>query len=161
MGKYIIKRVLWMIPTLLGVVFIIFVINELTPGDAALMSLGTNYTEEAYAAKVVELGLDKPVMIRFVQYVKNIICGFNLGTSYSTLRSVRTMLMERIGVTVQIGILGSMITILIGVSVGIISAIKQYSALDYVVTTISILLSALPGFFLALVFVMLFSLKLG
>lgn len=161
MLKYILKRLLIIIPTVLGVLLIIFTINYFTPGDPAMSSLGKNYTEAAYEAKVAEMGLDQPFLIRYVIYIKNIVTKFDLGTSYSTLRPVRTMILESLVPTLKIGILSSIVTIVIGVLVGVISAVKQYSVIDYVSTSLSIFFAAMPGFWLALMCMMLFCIKLG
>lgn len=150
-----------MIPIMLGVLFIIFTINSITPGDPAMAALGTNYTEEAYQAKLVEMGLDKPFVIQYVIYIKNIVTRFDLGTSYTSLLPVSDMILGKIGVTLRLGIISCVITVTIGLVVGVISAVRQYSALDYTATTLSIIFSAIPGFWLALIGLIVFSVKLG
>jgi peptide/nickel transport system permease protein len=160
MGKYILKRLLIIIPTVLGVLLIIFTINYFTPGDPAMSALGRNYTEAAYEAKVAEMGLDQPFIVRYVIYVKNIVTSFDLGTSYNTLRPVRTMLLESLQPTLKIGILSTIVTVVVGVLVGVISAVKQYSAIDYISTSLAIFFAAMPGFWLALMCLMFFCIKL-
>lgn len=160
MSRYIIRRLLWMIPTLLGIMFIIFTISYLTPGDPAMIALGNNYTEEAYQAKIIEMGLDKGFITRYFIYIKDVVTKFDLGTSYSNLRPVRDLILEKVGVTLRLGLLSSLVTIVVGVTVGIIAAVKQYSAMDYIATSLSVLFSAMPGFFMALVCIIVFSLKL-
>ena len=137
MGKYILKRVLLMIPVLLGVMFIVFAINHFMPGDPVISLLGNNYTQEQYDAKEAELGLDKPFLEQFVIYVKNVVTKLDMGTSYQTNRSVSKEILERFPVTLKLGLLGILVTVVVGVPFGIISATKQYSALDYGVTVIS------------------------
>lgn len=161
MFRFIIKRLLIIIPTLLGILLIIFTINYFTPGDPAMSALGKNYTEAAYQAKVVEMGLDQPFLFRYVIYVKNIVTKLDLGTSYSTLRPVTVMIGERIIPTLKIGILSSLVTIIAGIIVGIISAVKQYSVLDYVTMSLSVFFAAMPGFWLALMCMMVFCIRLG
>lgn len=160
MLRYTLKRVLVMIPTLLGILLIIFTINYFTPGDPAMNALGNNYTEEAYLAKRAEMGLDEPFVVRYVLYVKGIVTGLDLGTSYSTLRPVQTMIAEKIIPTLKIGILSSIVTIVIGVLVGIISAVKQYSVVDYLSTTLAVFFAAMPGFWLALMCMLVFCIHL-
>jgi peptide/nickel transport system permease protein len=160
MVKYIIKRLLWMIPVVLGVLFIVFLISYITPGDPVKIILGSNYTQEAYDAKQAELGLDKPFLVQYVQYVYNMIFKGSMGTSYAYGHSVAEQIMSRMGVTLEIGLLGVLLTIILGVPIGILSATKQYSPLDYSITTISTLFAAMPNFWLALLCILLFSLKL-
>lgn len=160
MVKYILKRILLMIPVLLGVVFIVFTINQLSPGDPVVALLGSNYTEEQYAAKEKELGLDQPFFVQFFNYVKNIVTEFNFGTSYQTKRPVTTEILERFPTTLKLGFIGVAITVIVGVPFGIISATKQYSALDYGVTVVSLFFASMPNFWMALMMILLFSLRL-
>ena len=160
MLRYFIKRILIIVPTLLGILLIIFTINFFTPGDPAMSALGVNYTEEAYEAKVEEMGLDQPFVLRYFIYLKNLVTRFDLGTSYSTLRPVRDMIAEKIVPTLKIGILSSLVTIVVGVVVGIISAVKQYSAVDYISTSLSVFFAAMPGFWLALMCMLIFCINL-
>lgn len=160
MGKYILKRILWMIPVVLGVLLIVFFISYITPGDPVKIILGSNYTEELYALKTQELGLDKPFLVQYFNYVVNLVKG-DMGTSYTYGHAVAAEIGNRMGITLEIGILGVLLTIIIGVPIGILSATKQYSVLDYSVTTLSTLFAAMPNFWLALLCILLFSLKLG
>lgn len=160
MIRFVIKRLLLIIPTLLGVLLIIFTINYFTPGDPAQMSLGSNYTEEDYQAKREEMGLDKPFLVRYVLYVSGIVTSGDLGTSYDTLRPVSSMISQRIGVTIRLGLLSSILTIVAGVGIGILSAVKQYTPVDYAATTFSVIFSAAPGFWVALLAILIFCLKL-
>ncbi|MGM9615147.1 MAG: ABC transporter permease [Oscillospiraceae bacterium] len=161
MGKYILKRLLWMIPVVLGVLLIVFFISYITPGDPVKIILGSNYTEEAYITKTQELGLDKPFLTQYVQYVVNMVTKGSMGTSYTYGHSVAEQIVSRMGITLKIGLLGVMLTVIVGVPIGVLSATKQYSVLDYSVTTLSTLFAAMPNFWLALLCILLFSLKLG
>ena len=161
MIKYVVKRILWMIPVVLGVLFIVFLISYFTPGDPVKIILGSNYTEEAYIAKQQELGLDKPFLVQYAQYVIDMVTKGSMGTSYSYGHSVSEQIVSRMGITLEIGVLGVVLTGLIGIPIGVLSATKQYSVLDYGVTTLSTLFAAMPNFWLALLAMLLFSLKLG
>lgn len=161
MARYVIKRLLLIIPTVLGVLLIIFTINFFTPGDPARAALGSNFTEEAYQLQREKMGLDQPFVIRYVKYVAGIVTRFDLGTSYDTLRPVSAMIGERIGITLSLGLLASAVTILIGVSAGIISAVKQYSPIDYAATTFAVIFSAAPAFWVALMAIIVVCLRLG
>ena len=160
MAKFILKRILWMIPIMLGVLLIVFTITHFTPGDPVVALLGSNYTQEQYDMKEAELGLDKSFPEQFVDYVVGVVTEFDLGTSYQTNRAVRDELFDRFPTTIALGIIGVIITVLIGVPFGIISATKQYSLLDYGVTSIALFFASMPNFWMALMMIIIFSLNL-
>ena len=122
--------------------------------------LGINITDEQYAAKAAELGLDQPFFVQYLLYIKNIVFNFDLGVSYSTGRQVSTMIAERFGTTLQLGLMGIALALVLGIPFGIISATRQYSLVDRVVTFGSLVFASMPAFFSALVMMLLFSLKL-
>ena len=161
MIRYIIKRILWMIPVLFGVCFIVFALTRLSPGDPVVGILGSNATEEQYAECREELGLDDPFLVQFVRYVKGIITEFDLGISYQSKRPVAEEVLERFPVTLKLGILSVLFSIVVGLPVGVLSAVKQYSPLDYTVTSATVILSSLPSFWLGLMMMLLFALRLG
>ena len=130
MIRFILRRMLLMIPVLLGVMFIVFTINYFGPGDPVAALLGGNYTQEQYDAKEKELGLDQPYAVQFVNYIKGIVTELDLGTSYQTRRAVRDEILERFPTTLLLGMLGVALTVVVGIPFGIISATKQYSILD-------------------------------
>ncbi len=146
-----------MIPILFFVVFIVFAINRMTPGDPVALQLEVEYTQEQYDMKKAEMGLDKPFFTQFYLYIKGIVTQFDFGTSWQTKRSVTLEILERFPTTLKLGVL---VTIILGVSFGIISATKQYSPLDYTVTSTSLVLASMPNFWLALLMILLFALKL-
>ena len=161
MIRFVLKRIVIMIPVLLGVIFIIFAINRLTPGNPVVAMLGSNYTQEQYDAKSAELGLDKPFFTQFFEYIKGLVTKFDLGISYTTKRSVNVEIGERFWNTLLLGVIGCIITILLGIPAGVLSATKQYSLLDYSVTVGSLVFASMPNFWLALMMILLFSLRLG
>ena len=161
MVKFTIKRLLWMIPVLLGVLFIVFTLSQLMPGDPVINKLGTSYTQEQYDAMEHEMGLDQPFIVQFWDYLVGVVTRFDLGTSYKSYRAVSTMIFERLGTTLKLGIYSSLVTIIISMPLGIISARHQYSVLDYSTTTISLIFASVPGFWLAMMMMILFALKLG
>lgn len=160
MLSYIIKRILWMIPVLLGVLVIVFTINYFTPGDPALAMLGTSYTPETYEALRAKLGLDQSFFTRLFSYIWDLITKFDLGRSYSTSQPVATEILARFPVTLKLGLLSVIVTVSIGVPLGILSSTKQYSVLDYSVTSLVLILAAIPNFVLALFSILIFSVKL-
>ena len=160
MGKFILKRILWMIPVLLGVLFIVFTINRLTPGDPVTAILGSNYTEEQYVQQEAAMGLDKPFLVQFVNYVKDIVTGFDFGTSYQSRQSVGKEIAKRLPTTLSIGVLGVLVTAIIGIPLGIIAATHQNSIFDYIVTVVSMFFASMPNFWMALMMIIIFSLNL-
>jgi peptide/nickel transport system permease protein len=159
MLRFVAKRIALFIPVVLGVLFIIFTINYFTPSDPVYSTLGMNITEEEYQQKSQELGLDKPFTVQFVRYLGNIV-RLDLGVSYINKRSVADQIWERAGKTLLLGGIGMLITVAIGIPSGIISATRQYSVLDYSVTGISLFFASMPNFWLALMLIILFTLKL-
>jgi peptide/nickel transport system permease protein len=161
MAKYIIKNALMVIPTMLCVVFIIFTINYFTPGDPVAVFYDFDYTEEQYAEKAAEWGLDQPFFQQFVNYIKNIVTKLDFGYSYYSGKSVMSELTTRFPVSLKLGLISVALTVLIGVPFGIISATRQYSPLDYGVTFISLFFAAVPGFWLSMIMILIFSSRLG
>jgi len=159
--RYVIKRLLTLIPIIIGVVIIVFTINFFTKGSPATVMLGAAATPENVAQVEAEMGLDRPYFVQLGDYLWNIITKFDLGTSYIWKRPVAEMIGERIGVTISLGLLGVAFSLVIGIPVGVFSATKQYSTFDYVATTLAVVLAAIPSFWLALMCILLFSVKLG
>lgn len=161
MIKYIIKRLLQMIPVLLGVLIIVFSLSYLMPGDPVLNQLPDNYTQEQYDQVEHEMGLDQPYLVQLGQYIWGVVTRLDLGTSYMTNRAVSATISERVGVTIQLGVLSVCVTVVLGIPFGIISAIKQKTALDYTVSILAVVLASIPGFWLALMGIVVFSIKLN
>ncbi len=160
MYKYILKRLLMMIPVLLGVTFIVYFILAVSPGNPALIILGDGATPDSIAKLNEELGLNDPFIVRYLRFVWNAIQG-DLGTSYKNSLDVSAMVMERFPATLVLALAATLIALAIGIPVGILSAKKQYSFIDYFVTVLSMIGVSMPTFWLGLLLVMLFSLKLG
>ena len=160
MAKFIIKRLLWVIPVMLGVVFIVFAIDRFAPGDPVAAELGGSYTQEQYDAKKAELGLDRPFLVQFVSYVGNIVTKGDLGNSYHTGLSVSASIAERFPLTFKLAIISILIAVGLGLPFGIIAATKQNSPLDYTVTVFSLVFAAMPGFWLALMLIICFSVQI-
>lgn len=160
MGKYVAKRLLLLIPTILGVTLIIFSIMALTPSSPGRLILGLQASEEAVAAKNHELGYDRPFAVRFVDYVADAVRG-DFGRSYRTDRPVVEEIANRFPTTLKLAVLAVITTVMIGIPLGILSAVKQYSALDLISTVTAMFMASVPGFWLGLMLMLLFSLKLG
>ncbi len=160
MTKYIIKRILWAIPVLLGVLIIVYTITYLTPGDPVMTLLGNAYTPENYAEKAAELGLDKSYLEQIGNYIWNIVTKFDFGKSYMNNVPVISELSHRFITTFKIASLSIIVTVIIGIPCGIIAATKQYSALDYGFTSFALICSSIPSFVIAPVLLVVFGVKL-
>lgn len=160
MVKFIVRRLLWFIPILIGVTFIVFSINRLAPGDPVVTLLGSDYTQDQYDAVRSQLGLDQPFFVQFFNYAKNVVVHQDLGTSYHTNRPVSTEIAQRFPVTLKLAVISILIAVGFGLPFGVISATKQYTAADYSVTTFSLIFAAMPGFWLALMLIICFSLNI-
>ena len=164
MGWYILKRLLQAIPLLLGIITVTFFIVRLAPGDPMDIYLEAEGRGQV-DPQVIELlrqkyGLDQPIHIQYVKWVANVARG-DLGESFRYRRPVSQLLAEAIPYTLQLTILAVLLDALIGIALGIISAVKQYSVLDKTVTLGSLIIYAIPGFWLALMLVLVFSVNLG
>ena len=149
-----------MIPVMLGVLIIVFTISYLTPGDPVITILGSGYTPEKYAAKAAELNLDKGYLGQLGSYIWGIVSRFDFGKSFYSNLSISAEFGRRFPITAALGILGVLIMVVLGLPLGILSAVKQYSALDYTFTVIALILAAMPGFVLAILGLVLFGVKL-
>ena len=160
MSKYIVRRLLTLIPVIVGVTFIVFFILNLSPGDPAAIILGEQATEEALAMKREELHLNDPLLKRYGRYMWDMLHG-DLGLSYKNSISVWDQVIGRFPNTCVLAVAGIMVALLIGIPVGIISAKKQYSIIDNVSNVFALIRVAMPNFWFGLLAVIVFSLTLG
>lgn len=160
MLKYVIKRILVTIPVLLGVTFIIFSLMFITPGDPARMYLGEEASEEAVYELREEWGLNDSFGERYLSYMKGLAKG-DFGISYVTGQPVTKEIISRVPTTAKMALLCIVFSVLIGVPIGILSAIRQYSLIDKLVTVLAMMGISFPTFWLALMLVLLFTVKLG
>lgn len=156
---YIGKRLLYMLPVVVAVIFLVFMILAMVPGDPARLFLGVEASAEDVAKLNKELGLDKPVLIRFVNYLGDVAQG-NLGSSWKTKLPVLPEILSRFPVTLKLSLFAVLITIFIGIPIGLISAIYQYSAGDNIGIVATMTLSSIPSFWLGLMLILLFSVTL-
>jgi peptide/nickel transport system permease protein len=164
MLKYIVKRLLLAVPLVIGIATATFFMSHLAPGDPMDMYLEPQRQRQV-DPEVIELlrakyGLDQPIHIQYVTWLKNFVRG-DFGESFRHRRPVRDILVEAVPYTLQLTILAIILDALIGLTLGIISAVKQYSGLDKSVTVGSLIIYAVPSFWLALMLIMVFSVNLG
>jgi peptide/nickel transport system permease protein len=153
-------RLLWVIPVMLGVLVIVFTITYFTPGDPVSAKLGAEYTQEQYDALAKEMGLDKGYFGQLASYVWNLVTKLDLGKSYMTNLSISGEVSKRLPVSFSISMTAFLIGLVIGIPLGILSAVKQYSVIDISLTAVALFLAAVPGFVLALLCILLFGVKL-
>ena len=159
MLKYIIKRLLLMIPILLCIILIVTILMEVTPGDPARIVAGTNATEEEYAKVRADLKLDDPLMLRYVRFVVGAVQG-NFGTSFITKTPVFHDIMIRVPYTTLMAVLSVAIAICIGIPLGIVAATNQNTWKDYLAILFSLICSSMPPFWFALMLVQWFAVKI-
>ena len=160
MLKYIVKRILYLIPILLGVSIIIFALKTFTPGDPARQILGNSASEEQVQEKREELGLNDLVLVQYFNYIKGIATRGDFGDSYRTGKPVLTEILPRLATSAKITLGAVLIGALIGVMLGIISALKKYTAVDSGVLVISMFFQSVPEFVIGLVLIMIFAVNL-
>ena len=161
MFRYIVKRILWLIPILLGVSFIVFTIMHLSPGDPVTMILGEGASEEAYQALRTEMGFDQSFIVQFLNYVRGVVFEFDLGRSYVSNRVVLDEILVRLPNTIRLASWSILFATLIGIPLGVISATRPYSKVDNVVMFISLVGVSMPTFWQALLLIILFTSTLG
>ncbi|WP_312113224.1 ABC transporter permease [Brevibacillus reuszeri] len=160
MLRYTMGRILHIIPTLIVVIFIIFFILNVVPGNPGRVILGKDADAKAVAELNHELGMDRPMLERFGTYLLD-VSKLDFGDSYRSGRPVFEEILAKFPTTLTLALLAVVAMSIIGIPLGIVSAVKQYSALDYSLTVTALLLASVPGFFLALVLILIFSLGLG
>ncbi len=160
MLKMIVKRIIQLIPVLLITMSITFVITRVLPGNPAVSILGPQASAEDIAKMEEEMGLNDPLPVQYVHYITKVLQG-DLGTSYRYNRPVAGLIIEKLPNTLQLALTSLIIALLIGVPIGIVSAVKQYSVFDYVSMIAALIGVSMPTFWLGLMLVLVFSVNLG
>ncbi len=159
MLKYIIKRILIAIPVLIGITVIDFLIMTMVGSPLELLQ-GPRVSEAAIETKRIALGLNKPVYVQYWIWLTNLLQG-NMGYSMKSFQPVSQMIKTYIGPTLLLMSVSLFVSMLIAVPAGIYSAVHKYTPQDYTVVTLSFLGSSVPSFFLALVLIYFFTVRLG
>ena len=160
MYDYFIRRLLQLVPVLLGVTIIVFGMVRLIPGDPAQIVAGTNATLEDIQSIRQKLSLDKPLVEQYFIYMKNIFKG-DLGTSIRTRRPVLEDMIPRYGNSLLLASCSVVIMLLLGITTGILSAVKQGSWIDYISMVISLFGVSMPVYWFGLMLMLVFSVHLG
>jgi peptide/nickel transport system permease protein len=149
MSRYLIRRLLLLVPTLLGVSIVVFVLVRLLPGDAATLQLQDAKSSAAdEAALRAQLGLDKPMYLQYVDWLGTLLHG-DLGHSFRSKQPIAQELAARIPVTLELGMVALVISAVVATSIGVISAVRQDTWMDYASRSAAIALLAIPAFWLA------------
>ncbi|RLG72521.1 MAG: peptide ABC transporter permease [Methanobacteriota archaeon] len=160
MYRYILKRLVHTLPVLAGISIIIFIIIQLTPGDPATLKLGERATPEQIAKLREEMGLNDPLHIQYLRYVKNILKG-DLGRSYRNNEKIAREIMRRFPATLELSMVAMFFAILGGVAAGTLAAVKHNSVLDNLSMLAALFGVSMPVFWLGLMLLLVFSVKLG
>ena len=157
---YTIKRLLWAIPTLLGVSIIVFSMMHLAPGDPALVMLGEHASKESVDALREQMGLNKPLIEQYILFLTNTLQG-NFGTSTISGEPVLYEFLERFPATIELSLVALTFATIVGLFAGILSAVKRYSVFDYAAMSTALAGVSMPVFWLGLMLIYLFSVELG
>lgn len=160
MRAYAARRLLQLLPVLLGVSVLVFGMMEAIPGDPARAILGSYATPENVAILERQLALDRPVHIRFLTWLGNLLTG-DLGRSYSLNRPVLDEVIERLGATLLLAGAALVVMLVLGLAAGIVAAVRQHRWQDRAATVAALVGLSMPSFWLAMIFIVVFSLELG
>ncbi|HAQ51412.1 MAG TPA: nickel ABC transporter permease subunit NikB [Lachnospiraceae bacterium] len=162
MGKYVLKRVLQLIPVLIGITFLTFLMMH-AAGSDAITEMYSNkgaVSQEIIDAKRAELGLDKPFLVQYFTWLGGILTG-DMGVSYVSGKNVFDTFISKLPATLLLTLLSIVATVIISIPLGILMAVKQNKFTDYILRVLSFVGNSLPNFFVALVLMEIFAIKLG
>ena len=160
MVRFVIKRLLMLIPVLLGISLVVLILIDVTPGDPARMMLGAQATQEQVNALREELGLNDPLPVRYGRFIWQLLHG-DLGTSLMTKRPVATEMWERFPYTLTLVALGTTLSVLIGIPIGIYAAVHQRTWKDNTAIFLALISVSMPSFWFALLLIRFFGVYLG
>lgn len=161
MSKYILRRLFLLIPALLGVIFVVFTIMSVIPGDPGRIQLGIDATQESVDMFNKQFGLDRPFLVRFFDYLKGILTRFDFGVSYRSREPVVNSLVRLVPTTFKVALFSVIGAVLLGVPLGVLAAIKRSTYIDTDVTVFALFLAAIPNFWFGLMLLYVFSIALG
>ena len=160
MIRYVIKRILFMIPILIGVTFLVFILLSFTPGDPARVALGSTATDEQLQLFREQNGLNDPTIVQYFNYMKKAVTTGDLGTSYTTRQSVTSMIKVRVGNTLFLSFSSMALTIVVALFLGIAMAVRQNTFFDNFMRVVTLIFTSMPEFWLAIMMILLFTVKL-
>ena len=160
MWKFIAKRLVAMVPVLLGVTLVIYLILNMAPGDPAKVILGEQATPEQIAELREEMGLNDPVLVQYARYIFNLVQG-DMGESYISGLKCNVEILARFPNTLRLTICAISLAVILALPIGIVAAVKQNSIFDGVSMFIALIGLSMPVFWLGLLLILFFSLRLG
>ncbi|NLS06021.1 ABC transporter permease [Rhizobium sp. P32RR-XVIII] len=160
MSSLLARRLLQLIPTVVLLSLIIFSLQHLLPGDPALVLAGDNPDEATLAAIRAQYHLDQPIFVQYLYWVKGVLTG-DLGESMRHNRPVLDLILLKLPVTLQLAVMGIVVALILGITGGVISALKQNTAVDYATNVVSLAGISVPNFWLGIMLILFFSVHLG
>ena len=158
--QYVIRRIVWAVPVLLGVATLVFSLIHLVPGDPAQAMLGDGASAQDVAELRATLGLDRPLPAQYGAFLRRAVSG-DLGVSFRTGQPVTTMIAERVPATAELAMAAMIVAIVIALPLGIVAAVWRGSAIDYGAMTFALAGICVPNFWLGPLLAILFSVELG
>ncbi len=160
MFKFVAKRIAQMIPILIAVSIFVFLMLSLSPGDPARLALGMNAKPEQIAAFNAANGLDQPLLVQYFNYLKKFVTG-DLGQSYTTKQAVASMIAVRLPSTCILAFGSLVLTYIVSIPLGVLLAVKQNTWFDDTFRVVALLASSMPAFWLGMLLILLFAVRLG
>lgn len=160
MAKYILKRLLWMLPVIIGVSLLVFIVLDLSPGEPARMALGDQATDEDVEAFNEKYGLNEPVLVQYGKYMWNVITKGDFGESYMTGRSVTGEILSRFPKTFVLAVAITVIATIVGVLLGMLAGLHRGSIIDSIAQIFAVIGVSIPEFWLGLLLILLFGVTL-
>ena len=156
----VLRRLVWFPPTLLGLLAVTFVISRVIPADPVALVAGETATPAQVAALRSQLGFDRPLAVQFVDYVNRLVRG-DLGTSLYTTRPIADDLASRLAATIELTLVAMALSVLVGIPLGVVSALWRNSVLDHALRVITVSGLAIASFWLGIMLQLLFAMRLG
>jgi peptide/nickel transport system permease protein len=156
MAAYLVRRLLFSVVILWGAVTIVFVVLRLVPADPAVLILGSDATEEEIDALRAEMGLDRSIVAQYGIFLTDVLQG-DFGDSYRQQTDAMGLVLERLPATIKLAVAALSIAVVIGIPLGLVAALRVNGFVDRAVSAVSLLLQSLPGFWVGIVFILVFS----
>ncbi len=160
MYKYVLKRLLYILPILMLIILIVFSILNVTPGNPARIMLGADASQELVDNLNEELGLNKPLIQRYLGYLAGVF-RLDFGISYRSQAPVFNEILGNFPTTIRLAVFAVLTSALIGIPLGVLSAVRRYSLMDMSFTVSALVLASIPNFWLGIMLMLIFSLRLG
>ena len=161
MIRYVVKRVLMLIPLVLCITFVVYGLMSLAPGDPASIMLPSNAPQEQKDALNHKLGYDRPFLVKYADFVYNLVFKGDFGISYRTQQPIINEFKTRLPISITLAFTSLTLAACIGIPLGVLSAVKQYSLLDTIPSVMALTLSAVPSFWFGMMLIYFLAYKLG